>query len=105
MISRFSAVDLQRRWADLGRRLSLSMNVIGSAWSEIEAAYAEPHRHYHTLAHIEAVLSGFDSHRQSFEDPDVAELALFYHDVIYDPSRQDNEVQSAARLYDRLSVH
>ena len=61
---------------------------------EIEAAYAESHLEYHTLAHIEAVLSSLDVHCTAFDDPEMAELAFVYHDLVYDPVRHDTKVKA-----------
>jgi predicted metal-dependent HD superfamily phosphohydrolase len=72
---------------------------------ELEHAYTEPHRRYHTLTHIDAVLHNLGAHHAGFNDPAIAELALFYHDLVYDPARHDNEAQSAARLKIRLSPY
>lgn len=57
--------------------------------------YAEPHRHYHTLAHIEALLGHLAAHRHLAREPRHIEAAIWYHDVVYDPRRDDNEVCSA----------
>lgn len=57
--------------------------------------YAEPHRHYHTQAHIDALLGHLATHRQLAREPRHIEAAIWYHDVVYDPRRDDNEVCSA----------
>lgn len=62
---------------------------------EIERRYSEPHRHYHNLHHINACLSLFHQHRTKFFSPIAAELAIWFHDAIYDPTRNDNEQASA----------
>ncbi|ESQ90791.1 hypothetical protein ABAC460_08145 [Asticcacaulis sp. AC460] len=74
----------------------------GALWRDIAAAYSEPHRYYHSLSHIAAVAAQFDSVQDGFEDPDQALLALFFHDIVYDPARRDNEAVSAQRLRDAL---
>ncbi|EGF91786.1 hypothetical protein ABI_02170 [Asticcacaulis biprosthecium C19] len=71
-------------------------------WRNILAAYSEPHRHYHGLSHIAAVVARFDTVRDQFEDPGQALLALFFHDIIYEPARRDNEALSADRLREAL---
>ncbi len=71
-------------------------------WRLIEAAYSEPHRHYHTLTHIADIVTKFDALRGRFDRPDSVLLALFFHDIVYDPTRQDNEAQSAGLLCERL---
>jgi predicted metal-dependent HD superfamily phosphohydrolase len=60
------------------------------------ARYAEPRRRYHTLEHIRHCLREFDP--AMARDPDSVELAIWYHDAVYDPRRSDNEERSAALL-------
>ncbi|HYG15315.1 MAG TPA: adenylyltransferase/cytidyltransferase family protein [Bacteroidia bacterium] len=56
--------------------------------------YSESHRHYHTLEHIIELLKiTKNSGRLS---SDILFLTAVFHDIIYDPRRQDNEEQSAA---------
>ena len=59
--------------------------------------YAQPHRFYHTTEHIVSMLDGHErlSRCHEFKAPKAAELAIFFHDVVYDPARQDNEELSA----------
>jgi predicted metal-dependent HD superfamily phosphohydrolase len=58
-------------------------------------AYAEPHRHYHTDEHIARTLAVLDGVRDRLRRPAEAELAVWLHDVIYDPRAKDNEERSA----------
>lgn len=60
--------------------------------------YGEPQRHYHTWAHIEALLLLFEEVRDRLFDDQAVEIALYYHDAIYDPEADDNEHRSAALL-------
>lgn len=59
------------------------------------AHYAEPARHYHTLAHIRRCLRTLDRYRAAIPEPGSVELALWFHDVIYRPAARDNEARSA----------
>ena len=61
----------------------------------LAARYAEPHRHYHTLAHVQALLRHLDTHRALARRPAHIEAAIWYHDVVYDTRRRDNEICSA----------
>ena len=62
----------------------------------LEAAYAEPHRRYHTRVHIEdclaklAAVEGLPDH-----DRRLLEWAIWWHDAVYDPRSPDNEEASA----------
>ena len=64
--------------------------------------YREPQRFYHTLEHIEHCLAWFDACRSEVVNPDTLELAIWFHDVIYEPGNPDNEARSA-ELYLQLS--
>lgn len=57
--------------------------------------YAEPARHYHTLAHIDALRRGLDRWRGLAHDPLGILAAIWFHDAVYDPQRRDNEARSA----------
>jgi predicted metal-dependent HD superfamily phosphohydrolase len=60
------------------------------------ARYAEPHRRYHTVQHLDECFSRLDDARAVAEHFHEIELALWFHDAVYDPRRPDNEAQSAA---------
>jgi len=66
-------------------------------WAAVIGAWSEPHRRYHDLAHLAAVLGLVDALADAADDPDAVRLAAWYHDVAYDPQRSDNEAVSAAR--------
>ena len=63
---------------------------------ELVAAYTTPGRHYHNLAHIEdclAALAQVDG--VSPREREILSEAIWWHDVVYDPTRRDNEERSA----------
>lgn len=65
-------------------------------FGDIVQAYGEPHRFYHTLEHIYALLSMAEP--LSFEDPASVKMAIFYHDFIYDTDPQAlQEMQQGLR--------
>src|SRR3954469_13468337 len=68
---------------------------IDALFDALVARYGEPQRHYHTLAHIDACLGWLDWYRGSAKRPECVELALWFHDAVYDPRASDNERQSA----------
>jgi predicted metal-dependent HD superfamily phosphohydrolase len=64
----------------------------------LAAAYAEPHRAYHTAAHIAEVLRWYDwvADEVGWREPAAVYLAIAFHDAVYDPLAKDNEARSAA---------
>jgi predicted metal-dependent HD superfamily phosphohydrolase len=62
----------------------------------VRSRYDEPHRRYHTWAHIIACFDARDR-LTSASLPEV-DLALLFHDAVYDPLGIDNEAASAEVL-------
>ena len=58
--------------------------------------YSEPQRHYHNPRHVDECLQEFDLVRAPAASPVALELAIWFHDAIYDTRRSDNEARSAA---------
>jgi predicted metal-dependent HD superfamily phosphohydrolase len=77
-------------WARLGARSDPR-----PLHADVLARYAEPHRAYHTVEHIARTLELLDGVRRRLREPDEAELAVWLHDLIYDPRAVDNEERSA----------
>ena len=59
------------------------------------AAYTAPGRHYHNLAHIEDCLDALARVDLSAADRKILSEAIWWHDVVYDAARSDNEELSA----------
>lgn len=91
-------------WMNLSARLGVDPKQSEIIWREIENAYGQPHRHYHTLTHIEAVVRHWQAFQSQFIAPDAALLALFFHDVVYDAAKSDNEERSAGMMHALLSA-
>jgi predicted metal-dependent HD superfamily phosphohydrolase len=59
------------------------------------AKYSEPHRKYHTMQHLRECFEKLQELRALARKPEEIELALWFHDAIYDTRRKDNEEKSA----------
>lgn len=90
------------------RRLALwkYIRVQGDAegvYADLVARYTKPHRAYHTPAHIEHCLEELKQVRHLVANPDAVEMALWYHDAIYDTRAKDNKEKSAKLALATLS--
>lgn len=68
------------------------------ALESLLARHREPHRRYHGLAHLTAVVRHVEhlvQHVDGVDDPDAVRMAAFFHDAVYDPRSSDNEAASA----------
>ena len=71
-------------------------HIINNQWfPEIVAKYSEMGRYYHTLIHLQEMFEYYQRYRYLLQDPATVLLAIFYHDIIYDPKSLSNEEDSA----------
>ena len=68
-------------------------------WEILKFCYTQPNRHYHNFDHIRDMLKKFCKHKKRFEDPLAVELAIWFHDIIYNPISSLNEDASAELAY------
>ena len=74
---------------------------------ELGTAYTAPSRHYHNLAHIEDCLGALARvENLSPLEREILSAAIWWHDVVYDATRADNEELSAqlAEQHVRLDI-
>jgi predicted metal-dependent HD superfamily phosphohydrolase len=91
-------MSLEARFVDSARQAGATAAGVAlrAVAAELIARWSEPHRSYHNLAHLGAVLD------EVSPDP-VAALAAWGHDAIYDPRSHANEERSAQLLASLLS--
>jgi predicted metal-dependent HD superfamily phosphohydrolase len=71
-------------------------------WREVEQAYTESGRHYHTLSHLDNLLTELKPFQNEFYHWDTIVFATTYHDMVYNVVNSNNEEQSAALAESRL---
>jgi predicted metal-dependent HD superfamily phosphohydrolase len=88
-----------RAWDDLGGDRATIVDVLDR--------HCEPHRRYHTVAHVASVLRTIDELLADFHPstgeslthgtvlPRIIRMAAVFHDAVYDPRSADNERRSA----------
>jgi predicted metal-dependent HD superfamily phosphohydrolase len=86
---------MKDRWQTVWQKLR-TPRVPHDVLSELMHAYSSPDRYYHNFTHIQDCLSVFDQTSSLAAHPEEVELAIWFHDAVYDTKRNDNEQKSAA---------
>lgn len=94
---------LRHRWFELCNRENISAKM--EMWTTITSLYSEEYRAYHNLNHIADCLKKLDDWPGDVPDRDAIEIALWFHDIIYDTKRTDNESASAGLVKHYLGEH
>ena len=89
---------IKNKFKTLCQNFSKDKKLIDTLWKEIEKRHSEPTRYYHTLKHLEHIYAELP--KQDI----VTEFAIFYHDIVYDASKNNNEEESAKLCEERLSL-
>jgi predicted metal-dependent HD superfamily phosphohydrolase len=94
------------RFATLVRRAGATQDPIPLGEALI-AAWSEPGRRYHDVRHLEDCLTQLDQLDDLGVHPatrDILEMALWFHDAVYDPRATDNEERSARWATEALAA-
>lgn len=86
-------MNLQLRWQETCQKLAIKENQ--ALFETLCTRHGESHRHYHTLQHIEECFYYFDMVKDQAVMPEAIEMAIWFHDVVYDVKGVNNEQHSA----------
>ena len=86
--------NLKKCWEELCGHYTTDVMVIRGIYERIVYLYGENHRHYHTISHIDSMVSEIVTSRERLINPNALLFAAYFHDVVYDPKRKDNELKS-----------
>ena len=98
------ALAVEGRFKSVCIDLFVSPKTINRSWEVIATRYNEPHRAYHTLDHINTMLAMAYKHRNELIDPNAVDLAIIYHDIVYDSGSKTNEEDSATLFLSTMST-
>ncbi len=101
----YITLALQDRWQEFARRCDLPS--AEEIWDAISTLYSSEERPYHNLHYIHDCFEKWDAwpQRPVGMDADMIELSIWFHDIIYDSRRADNEEASAALLSHFIKDH
>ena len=87
--------SLHAQWIGLASQHASAPSVIESLFNSIVEHYSAKNRAYHNLSHIQSLLSLSESLSDKIQNLGAFYFAIWFHDVIYDTKRSDNEEKSA----------
>ncbi len=85
----------EQQWHALWQRIGAKGDP-QRVYDDLVARYSEPHRAYHTIQHLRHGLDTFELVWPLSICHNVVELAIWYHDAVYNTEAKDNEKRSAA---------
>lgn len=86
---------LKETFIELAINFNTDVTQATKMWTEIEAAYSNKNRHYHTLEHLNNLLNQLSVMRDQIADWRTILFALYFHDVVYNVLKTNNEAKSA----------
>jgi predicted metal-dependent HD superfamily phosphohydrolase len=95
---------LQQTFSALLAQYSADSARINQDWEDLTRSYSEKRRHYHNVQHLENLLGQLLAVQNQVKNWNAVLFALYYHDVIYNTAKQDNEAKSAALAVEKMRV-
>lgn len=93
----------KEEWLDLMGKLGFESNI--ETYSKLISHYSQKHRYYHNANHINASLKSLRQVKQLANDYNALEIALWFHDAIYNIFSSSNEINSANWAADFLKLN
>jgi len=93
--AREQVARMSQRWLDLMASFEVDPEDARPPFANLVACYTGKKRFYHNLNHVEYVLDMVESLQELANDLPALQLAVWFHDVVYDARVKDNEVKSA----------
>ena len=97
-----NTIELKSIWVELLTQFEIETAIQERLWTEIEKHYSGKNRHYHNLIHLEKMMEAYFEHIDYIKQKETILFSIFYHDIIYQPIRRDNEEKSAKLMKNRL---
>lgn len=97
MISPERLLAMQGQWVRLLGGFGVPVADAYAPFDRLVEAYSEPHRHYHTLEHLGEMFRVVGRLAGVITEMPTVQLAVWYHDIVYNSRASDNEELSADR--------
>ncbi len=86
---------LEQQWIMLTNEYRISQEISKKYFEIVLEKYSEKKRFYHNLTHIQALLNRAENLKIYFQNYGAVRFAIWFHDIIYNTKRSNNEEKSA----------
>ena len=86
---------LKDQWHDLLSFYTSDNDIKDNSFQMLKERYSEKSRFYHNLSHVKTLLDLFESLGNKPQNHNAIRFSIWFHDVVYDTKRNDNEEESA----------
>ncbi len=100
------------KWNNVSAELKFNKKESIKALEYLITQYSLPYRYYHNIAHINQVLQKIEELQQHVNDVNIAILAAFFHDVVYEirkgkdsSNNEEKRANEASRFLKKLGLH
>lgn len=93
---------LKETFIELSTNYADNDHLTNELWTEIEKRYSDKKRHYHTLQHLDNLLAQLTEIKSEIQNWNTILFTLYYHDIVYNSLKSDNEEKSAELAEKRM---
>lgn len=93
---------LKETFIALFKRYADDKGLMNELWLEIYKNYSSKNRHYHTLQHLDNLLAQLSEIEHQIQNWDTVLFSMYYHDIIYNSLKSNNEEKSTTLAEKRL---
>ena len=96
-------MELEETFQQLKAQYTNDKALTNTLWLEIEKAYSNKKRHYHNLTHLQNLIHELEQQKHLIQNWNLMLFSIYYHDIVYNTLKTDNEERSAVLAVKRLN--
>ena len=86
---------LKSQWDDLLSSYNPDKSIKDNSFQLLKEKYSANGRFYHNLSHVKTLLNLLEPLKDKIQEHNAIRFSIWFHDVIYNTKRNDNEEESA----------
>jgi predicted metal-dependent HD superfamily phosphohydrolase len=86
---------LKETFIELFTKFTDDISMTNKFWTEIEEKYSDKKRYFHSLTHLDSLKNQLYEVKDKIKNWESILFTLYYHDIVYNSLKSDNEEKSA----------